>query len=57
MDWQDEQLNTAALMWEPEKPSKVNIPWEEIDKWIDSVSFDEADDDRPKVVDPGDWRN
>lgn len=43
-----------------ERSPKVEIPWEEIDKWIASLSFDEEDEEsdrRHLTLDAGVRRN
>lgn len=57
MSWKKEQLQVAPLSEELDRPSRVEIPWDEIDKWIASISFDENDDESKRVVDPGNRRN
>lgn len=57
MSWKKEQLQVAPLSEELDRPSRVEIPWDEIDKWIASISFDESDDESKRVVDPGNRRN
>jgi len=40
-----------------EKKSRINIPWAEIDKWIETVEFGKCEPEPRPRIDPGDRRN
>ena len=48
----------APVSFERETPSKVKIPWPEIDKWIESLSL-KGEDEAPRIesAEAGDRRN
>jgi len=60
MTWNNIELEAIEPV-ENEAAPRVEIPWEEIDKWIASLSFDQDQEEkRPRrkfELDAGDRRN
>lgn len=41
-----------------DQKSRIEIPWDKIDDWIESLSLDDGQDKNKKIIlDPGDRRN